>query len=177
MKLSILWSAETGFKDSFWNRVIFLVSSSWGFPLVSWGKCLFSSSAPSCLQWPSASLFAWFLGIVATFISSPQPELSPFLPSSPDSVCVLSSPSSSSPHHFTQFQDLYPGLSQQHSPLSNPSSVNTRIEIIRCPMDGGILWNAVSFHYKCYWMVKLFNHILIILWWKWISSWFLIAPE
>ena len=94
----------------------------------------------SASKWPSAPLCAWFLGIVATFISSPQPELSPFLPSSPDSLYVLSSPSSSSPHHFTQFQDLYPGLSQQHSPLSNPSSVNTRrIEIAHCPMDEGML--------------------------------------
>ena len=59
------------------------------------------------------------VGIVATFISSPQPELSPFLPSSPDSLYVLSSPSSPSPHLFTQFQDLYPGLFQIH-PLCTP---------------------------------------------------------
>ena len=88
----------------------------------------------------AASSFARFLGIVATFISSPQPEVSPFLPSSPDSLYVLSSSSSASSYHFTQFQGLSPGLSEQHSPLSNLSSVNTRrTEIINGPMDGGIL--------------------------------------
>lgn len=36
---------------------------------------------------------------------------------------------------------------------------------------------TVSFHCKCFRMVKLFNHIFIILWWKWTNSSFLITAE
>ena len=152
MKLSSLWSPETGFRDSCWNRVIFLVYSSWGFALGSWGKCLFSSSAP-CLP--------GFLVLLLPSSHHPTRSLSLPLLQSWQSLCPVQLFFCIS-YHFTQFQDLSPGLSQQHSPLSNLSSVNTRrTEIINGPMEGGILWNVVSFHYKCYWMVKLFNHMLV----------------
>lgn len=157
---SVLIHPGTGLRTSLGIGSSFLfLLYPWGFPsgvlsqvfvLIICAKLPPSGHLPPCVR--------GFLVLLLHHLITPTRTL-PSSPQSWQSLCPVQ-PFFFIPHHFTQFQDLYPGLSQQHSPLSNPSSVNTRrIEITHCPMDEEYFEMLFLFHYKCYWMVKLFKHV------------------